>query len=334
MTPVPGILIGVDVGTSTMSGGLVTLGGDILKSTQTPTHGAGPGTALESLRKVIGELIAHAQERGLPIEGIGIGLSGVVDAEAGAMRKGIERFPELTGFPLADGLQAETGCSVFLDNDVNALALGEWTWGLGRGSTSLVVLAIGTGVGGGVIVDGRLLRGQAGYAGEFGHVSVDLNGRLCVCGARGCLGAYTAGYGIATEARRRAGLGARGSPTPGALVPGQEDPWEGDAEPVFRRAAAGDEVAAAIIDEACQAVGVGLANLVNGLNPELIVVTGGIVRSLVSREQIIRDHLASYALAPALASTRIEFVPGHKSQTVRGGAALVLYERSRRKALR
>ena len=99
---------------------------------------------------------------------------------------------------------------------------------------------------------------------------------------------------------------------------GQEGRWDSDAEAVFRRAGAGDQIAAAIIDEACQALGAGLANLVNGLNPELIVVTGGVVRSLVSREKVIREHVAGYALAPALAETRIEFVPGHKSQTVRG----------------
>ena len=333
MTPAPGILIGVDVGSTTMSGGLVTSDGEILTTTQTLTQRDGPGTALESLRRVIGGLVRHAQEREIPIAGIGIGLSGLVDADAGAMQKGIERFPELTGFSLTERIRKEADCPVFVDNDVNALALGEWTWGLGRGSASLVVLAIGTGVGGGVILDGRLLRGRSGCAGEFGHVSVDPNGRLCVCGARGCLGAYTAGYGIATEARRRARQAAA-APAPGPLALGQGDPWDRDAEVVFRRAAEGDMVAAAVIDEACQALGAGLGGLVNGLNPELIVVTGGVLRSLVSWERRIRDHIADYALAPALAGTRIEFVPGHKGQTVRGGAALVLYEQSRRMALR
>ena len=327
----PDILIGVDVGTSTMSGGLVTLGGEILQTIQRRTHRDGLGTALGNIRQLIGELIGHARARGMSVEGIGIGLAGMVDAEAGAMRGGIDRLPELAGFSLDEHLQAETGCPVFVDNDVNALALGEWTWGLGRGATSLVVLAIGSGVGGGVILDGRLLRGQAGSAGEFGHVSVDLNGRLCVCGARGCLGAYAAGYGIATEARRRAGAAA---PAAGPLGAAWADPWELDAEPVFRRAAAGDADARAIIDEACQALGAGLGGIVNGVNPELIVVTGGIVKSLVSLERSIRDQVAAYALPAALAATRIEFVPGHKTQTVRGGAALFLYEQARRLALR
>ena len=175
---------------------------------------------------------------------------------------------------------------------------------------------------------------RAGYAGEFGHVSVDFDGRLCLCGARGCLGAYAAGYGIATEWSRRTEPARHPSPAPGPLRPGDRDLWEHDAEPVFRRAAEGDAVACSIVDEACQALGAGLAGLVNGLNPELIVVTGGIATGLASRERRIRDHVAAYALAPALEGTRIEFVPGHKRQTVRGGAALVLYEQSRRAGVR
>jgi glucokinase len=326
MSARPGILIGVDVGSTTMSGGLVTPAGDILTTSQNLTHRDGLGTVLESLRCLVSELLGDARARRLSIQGIGIGLSGMVDAEAGAMRKGIERFPELTGFSLAELLRAETGYRVYIDNDVNALALGEWTWGLGRDSASLVVLAIGSGVGGGVILDGRLLRGHAGAAGEFGHVSVNLDGRVCVCGARGCLGAYVAGYGVATEAARRAG-GA--SPRTGPVQPGQEDLWSLDAEPVFRKAAEGDGIARAIIEEACQALGAGLGGIVNGLNPELIVLTGGVTKSLVAWEGAIRDHLAAYALAPALAETRIAFVPRHKSQTVLGGAALVLYEQSR-----
>ena len=331
MTSRPGILIGVDVGTTTTSGGLVTPDGEILKTTERLTRGDGPGTALQCLQRVIGELIGAAQANQLAIEGIGVGLACMVDAEAGAIRKGIERFPELAGFSLTERLHAETGRPVCIDNDVNALALGEWKWGLGRGTSPMVVLAIGTGVGGGVVLDGRLLRGRSGTAGEFGHISVDLGGRLCVCGARGCLGAYAAGYGIATEAAKRAGTPA---PATGPLPSGLDDPWSHDAEPVFRRAVEGDAIARAIIAEACEALGASLAGLVNGLNPELIVVTGGIIKSLVLWEQSIREHVAGFALAPALAETRIEFVPGHKSQTVRGGAALVLYEQSRRLALR
>src|SRR5262245_51645944 len=112
MSAEPGILIGVDVGSTTMSGGLVTPAGDLLTTTQNLTHRDGAGTVLESLRRLVGELHGEARARRLSIQGIGIGLAGMVDADAGAMRKGIERFPELTGFSLAGLLRAETGYPV------------------------------------------------------------------------------------------------------------------------------------------------------------------------------------------------------------------------------
>ena len=193
------VLIGVDVGGTTMSGGLVTPGGDVLSTVQTQTHRDGPGTALEDLLRIVDGLMARSVERGLSIGGIGIGLPGIVDAEAGMMKKGIERVTELTELPLAQHIQAKTGLPVFVDNDVNALALGEWRYGHGRGASSLVVLALGTGLGGAIILDGRLQRGRSGFGGELGHVPVNFDGRQCVCGGRGCLGAYAAGYGIAEE---------------------------------------------------------------------------------------------------------------------------------------
>jgi glucokinase len=244
------------------------------------------------------------------------------------MKKGIERVPELTELPLAPQIQAKTGLPVFVDNDVNALALGEWKYGHGRGASSLVVLALGTGLGGAIILDGRLQRGRNGFGGEFGHFPVRFDGRRCVCGARGCLGAYAAGYGIAAEWHRRVGQGGKSGPA---------DPVEGDlsrsnAEEVFQAASTGDEAAGAIVKETCQALGAALGGVINGLNPEVIVVTGGLLKSLVHCQDEILERVGEHALAPARVATRIHLVPGHKSQTVRGGAALVLYEQARRPA--
>jgi glucokinase len=328
MTSSGAVLIGVDVGGTTMSGGLVTPGGEVLSTVQTDTHRDGPGTALEDLLRIIDELMSQALERGLSIGGIGVGLPGVVDADAGLMRKCIERVTELTELPLAQRIQAKTGVPVFLDNDVNALALGEWRYGHGRGASSLVVLALGTGLGGALILDGRLERGRSGFGGEFGHFPVRFDGRRCVCGGRGCLGAYAAGYGMAAEWRRRLRLQrASGQPQPV-----QSELSMANAEEVFQAAARGDAAARAVVDEACQALSAALGGVINGLNPEVVVVTGGILKSLVHREAEIFARVGEYALAPAREAARIHLVPGHKSQTVRGGAALVLYEQTRRVA--
>jgi len=317
------VLIGVDIGGTTMSGGLVRPGGDVLSTVQTDTHRDGLGTALEDLLRIIDELMSQALERGLSIGGIGVGLPGIVDADAGLMKKGIDRVTELTELPLAQRIQAKTGAPVFLDNDVNALALGEWRYGHGRGASSLVLLALGTGLGGAIILDGRLERGRSGFGGEFGHFPVRFDGRWCVCGGRGCLGAYAAGYGIAAEWWRRIRQ-ARGS----GPVPSEQSMV--DAEEVFHAAAGGDDAARAVVDEACQALSAALGGMINSLNPEAVVVTGGILKSLVDREAEILVRIGEYALAPAREAARIHLIPGHKSQTVRGGAALVLYERGRR----
>jgi glucokinase len=320
------VAIGVDVGGTTMSAALVTAQGEVLFAVQIPTHRDGRGTALDGLLRIVDEVVAKAGERRLPVSGIGIGLPGIVDAEGGIFQRGIARIPELTEIPLAERIQAKTGMATFLENDVNALALAESAWGLGHGAPSLVMLALGTGLGGALILDGRLVRGKNGYAGEFGHASVDLDGRPCICGIRGCLATYAAGFGIATEARRRAHR-PDGLRVAGTIA--SED-WEHDAEAVFRAAARGDATANAVIAEACQALGSGLGGLVNGLNPDVIVVTGGIATGLMPRQKEILDWARRYALAPAFDVTAIHLIPGEKTRTARGGAALVFYEQARR----
>jgi glucokinase len=327
-----GVLIGIDVGSTTTSGGLVTPEGEVLWATQAPTQAGGPGSALDTLLEIVGQLLDQAAKRCLSPEGIGVGVVGVVDVDAGTLSlMAAGRMPELTGVPLVELVQGRSGGGpVFVDNDVNALALGEWTFGLGRGAASMAMLALGTGVGGALILDGHLVRGHRGYAGEFGHVTVNLDGRRCqACGNQGCLAVYTAGHGIAMEARRRGRL--EGSPT--ADEPDIEPPVS-DAAAVFRAAAEGDADARGVVEEAVHALGAGIGGIVNGYNPELIVVTGGIVKSLARLEREILDCAREHSLAPAFAGTRIHLIPADKSQTVRGGAALVLYERACRAALR
>ncbi|MDP3909523.1 MAG: ROK family protein [Gemmatimonadales bacterium] len=320
------MLIGVDVGGTRMSGGLVRADGNVLSVVQAPTHRDGPGTALDTLLDLIADVIARAAELRVPIEGVGIGVPGVVDAEAGVMKKGVHLLPELTGVPLAERVEGKTGIRTFVDNDVNALALGEWTWGVGRGARSLAMLAVGTGVGGAVILDGRVVRGHSGYGGEFGHVPIKFDGKLCVCGARGCLCTYVCGHDIALDARRR----VHDEPGSTLLARSGGDPSTITARLVFEAATAGDALARSIVDEACQALAAGLAVIVNGLDPEVIVVTGGVAGSLLPLQGEILRRLREHAFAEAMAGTRIHFVPGDKCQTVRGGAALVLYERARR----
>jgi glucokinase len=187
------------------------------------------------------------------------------------------------------------------------------------------VLAPGTGFGSGIVVDGRLIRGAHGFAAELGHVPVNFDGPACWCGGRGCLALYASGRGIAAAARVRA-AGAAGR---GVLAAAGGEPARIDAPLVFRLAADGEPAAAAVIDEACRALGAILGVVVNGLNPEVIVVTGGVAASFAALEKRVLAAAAEYAFTRALATTRILIVPGDKRLSMRGAAALALHELER-----
>lgn len=312
MSGLGGPAIGIDVGGTTAAAGLVSADGEVLAHLQKPTHGLGAGTALETLLDLLGKLEGVARARGLRVAGVGIGVPGTVDADRGLIGEDIHYVPELASTPLAEIVGRRLGVPVFVDNDVNVLALGEWTFGAGKGTRSLVVLALGTGVGGGIILDGRLHRGHAGFGGELGHVPINFDGRACICGGRGCLKAYVSGTDIARQGSERL---AR----------------EVSAAQVFELAAGGDPAARDIVDEVCRALGAGLAVIVNGLNPECLLLVGSVAKSLKPLEGQVRAGLERYAFARALAGTRIEILTLDKDATVRGGAALVRYETQRQR---
>jgi glucokinase len=305
------VVIGVDVGGTTTAAGLVGDDGEVLASISQPTHAGGPGTALASLEGVLDRIIPEAHGRGLEAVAAGIGVPGTVDAETGTVGAEAHYVPDLVRLPLGSRLAGRIGLPVFVDNDVNALALGEWMFGAGRGAGSMVLLALGTGVGGGIILDGRLVRGHGGYGGELGHVPINFDGRPCICGGRGCLKAYVSGTDIALEGSRRLGRDLT-------------------APEVFRLAASGEASAAKLVGEVSEALGAGLAVIVNGLNPERLLLAGGVAESLRPLEGEIRAACARYAFPGACATTRFEIIALDKGSAVRGGAALARYETRRR----
>ncbi|MGH7389282.1 MAG: ROK family protein [Candidatus Rokuibacteriota bacterium] len=318
-------LIGIDVGGTTTSAGLVTREGEILAFAQRPTRGG--GTPVDVTLALVSELTARARGMGMALAGIGVGLPGLVDADKGMMIYAVNYVPEFAHLPLADLLRDSTGLTTFVDNDVNVLALGEHRFGVARGADSLVMLAIGTGVGGAMIVGETLIRGHAGCAGEFGHFPIDPRGPLCRGGHRGCLNSWTAGTSIAERGRER----AVAAPRSALMDLAGGDPNGITAELVFRAASAGDLAATEIVVEACQALGAVVGAIMSTINPEVIVITGGVAQSLVPLEGDIRRHAARFALPQAVASTAIHLVPGDKRRTVLGGAALFLYEIDQRR---
>lgn len=310
------VVIAVDVGGTTIAAGLVTLAGEVIDERRVPADPAARAT-LTTVERMIDDLRRRAGDR--VVRGIGVGVPGPVDA--GRVTAEVPHAPDLADRPLADLLRARFALPAYVDNDVNALALGEWRFGAGRGLRSLVVLAPGTGFGCGIILEGRLVRGVNGFGGEFGHTPIKFDGPRCWCGGRGCLAIYASGRGIAEAARARV-AGDASAP----LVAAAGDVEGITAALVFRLAAAGDPAAAAVVDEACRALGAMIATMVNGLNPEAIVITGGVAESLVALEKRILAAAADYAFARALAAARVTIVPADKRTTMRGAAALVLYE--------
>lgn len=319
------VLIGVDVGATTMSAGLVTDEGQVLSVAQLATRSSRQTDPVSALLPLVRDLLAEGRLHGLDPYGLGVGLPGLVDVERGMMADGLNLVPELAHVPLAERLEAATGLPAFVDNDANALALGEWMFGAARGVSSLGLLAVGTGVGGAIIVNGALVRGAGGLAGEWGHVSLDPDGPPCLCGARGCLHTYVGGQSLA-EAARRAATGHPDSRL--AAVAGDRDAIT--ARVVFQAAALGDPIAAGIVDRACRALGAVIGMIVNSLNPALVLLTGGVAASLAPLRDRILAEAARCSLAPALAAARVVINPSDKSRTVVAGAALALYELRRR----
>jgi glucokinase len=317
-------LIGVDIGATTTAAGLVTRTGEVLHTVQRPTHHDGPGTALAGLRHVVRELRVHAGAHALTIDGVGIGVAGIVDPVKRTMQHHPHNhLPELANVSLIDAVQEAACAPVFVENDVNAQALAEWLFGVGRGSRSLVLMAIGTSIGGGIILDGRLVRGANGSAGELHGIPIDFNGRHCSCGGRGCLGAWIEGWSIVGETRERLAGGAPSSLP--AMASG--DPAGITPQLVFQAAAAGDPLGKSVVDGVCTALAAGLAAIVNTLNPDTIVVTGGIARSLEPLAGDIRRAMRQFTLGTGdVSGTQIHVIGGDKTRAVRGGAALVLYE--------
>jgi glucokinase len=319
-------LIGVDVGATAISGGLVTPSGDVIAVEQRATRVRGKGTAVETLLDVIAAVLAEARACSVPVAGVGIGVPGAIDPQTGTM-VGVRRHHvrELADVPLAPRITAATGLPAFVDNDANALALAESTFGLGVGASSLALIAVGTELGGSLVIGDTLVRGHSGFGGEVGHVPIDFRGPRCICGGRGCAGVYLGGRVMAREGRR----GARRTASKLLALAGG-DPQTITSELVFEAARLDDELARAIVSQACDALAALLATIVNGVDPEVIVITGGVAGSLAPLMDDVIARAARYAYARPLSRTRIHVVSGDKTRTVRGGAALVLYETRRR----
>jgi glucokinase len=295
-------LLGVDIGGTNTSVGLVPAkgGSPVRMLTRSTDSGRGGEAVTDMVVDMLRTVMSEAGVRpGRDVAGIGIGCPGPLDRASGL----VLTTPNLgwKNFPVRDLIAEPLGLPAVLDNDANCATYGEWWMGAGRGVDTLVGLTVGTGVGGGVVLGGRVLHGASDAAGEIGHMTINYGGRRCKCGNYGCLEAYASGPNIA--ARAVEGIEAGESSTLPDLVGG--DLTRITAETVFEAVLAGDELAATVLLETARYLGVGLANLINLVNPEVVVIAGGVTRAGSALLDPLRAEVRRRAFLPAVSACRI-----------------------------
>ena len=264
----PRRVIGIDTGGTKLLGGVVDQEGTVHVRVHRLFRGASREEALQIMSDAVEEARAHAPD----VEAVGFGIPSLVDQVRGTSVTSVH-LP-IEDVPFRDIMTERIGLPVFMDNDANLAALVEQRSGAARGARHVVLLTLGTGIGGGLVLDGHIYRGSMGAGGELGHMVVDLDGPRCGgnCPNRGCLEALVSGTAIgragALAAQRNPGSGLWRSLAEGDDITGQL---------VTDHAQRGDEVARRVLERAGRHLGVGIANLVNIFNPEVVVVGGGAV---------------------------------------------------------
>jgi glucokinase len=301
-------IVGVDLGGTNLVIGAMSADGASQYAMQSiPTRadlGAEGVVArmVELIEKVIAETQAKTGAARTDFLGVGIGSPGPLDRE-----RGLVIFTPNLGwrdFPLRDRVQDGVKLTATLDNDANCATVGEWWIGAAKGARNVVGLTIGTGIGGGLILDGKLYHGASDVAGEIGHATIDSTGRRCGCGNYGCLEAYASGPAIAERARE-ALAGGEASIMP-SLVGG--DLSKLTAATIYEAARRDDELALHVVRETARFLGTGIANLLNIFNPEVVVLAGGVTQAGEALFDPLRAEVRRRAFKPAVDACRI--VPG------------------------
>lgn len=263
--------IGVDVGGTNVKIALVDFDGKIIYSNTVPTRAEmGYEAGVNNIKQAIKELMSETGESAKTIEAIGFGLPGQIDYKEGIV-KNLPNIPGWINIPLAKIIEDEFSIPTRLDNDVRCAALGELNFGAGKGCENLICITVGTGIGSGIVLNGRLVRGASNAAGEIGHIKMDMTGGpLCGCGDYGCFEAYASGPAIVTMAKEYI--------SGGKSAKYKEMATDGIITPyiVAQAALQGDAVSIQIFKQMGKIIGTGLASVINLLNPEKIIIGGGV----------------------------------------------------------
>ncbi|GAB4475184.1 MAG: ROK family protein [Anaerolineae bacterium] len=311
------LALALDFGGTKLTAGLVEIATgcviDRERHSTDPARGADHSLALmlESGRALLGRAAA-------PVRGAGISFGGPLAPDRLSILQSMH-VPGWAGMHLPERVSEALGLPVVMDNDANVAALGSWHYGAGRGAQHMVYIQVSTGVGAGLVLDGRLYRG-AGLAGEFGHVTVLPDGPRCSCGKQGCVESLSAGWAIARDGREALASAPQDSPLH-RLCEGRAD--KVTARLVIEAARQGDAQAQAIIGRAFTCLGIAISIVINLLHPEVIVIGGGIAHAADMLLPPVLAAAGRHALEPLAGSVRImPFILGD-DVTLAGAAALV-----------
>lgn len=264
------LAIGIDLGGTNLRLALVDPEGRISSRRQVKTTSfASTSDLIAGIAREAQMLIQEAESTGARVLGAGIGVPGGVDP-AGEIVYFLTNFPSGRDFPMRRLLEEKVQRRIRLGNDANIWAYGEGWIGAGRDRKNFVLITLGTGVGGGIIINGRIYVGHSGIAGEIGHITIEPEGSPCACGGRGCLETIAAAKGFIRLAQELLDQGKS------SLLSQSEEFQPLSALNVFRAAQNGDQVALLVLDRVGRALGIGISALINILNPEIIILGGGV----------------------------------------------------------
>ncbi len=313
------IAAGIDVGGTFTKVGIITASGSLLRQAELPTlPRQGPKRFIARLAQVL----ASWRADGLPYVTAGLAVAGDVDSARGTLRIS-PNLPGWEGFALRDELSRRLKMPVVMDNDANLAVWGAYLTELKDRPANVIGVTLGTGVGGGIIVAGQLYRGATGSAGEIGHARVEIAGELCHCGQRGCLEAYAGSYGIVRQARRllegdrkAGGILRRLAPDLERLEPAQ----------ISAAARSGDALSRKVLDATGRYLAIGLANAVMVLNPDAILILGGISRAGRWLFDPIARHFKAQPFKTAFGRVKLRIADNPNAGRI--GAALLALEKA------
>lgn len=311
--------IGIDVGGTNVKIALVDSDGKIGYSNTIPTRAEmGYEYTINNMKQAIRDLMTETKLSAKDIEGIGFGLPGQVDFKSGIVRL-ITNIPGWVEIPLAKMIEDEFHIPTRIDNDVRCAALGELNFGAGKGCENLICITVGTGIGSGLIINGKLVRGASNAAGEIGHIKLQMHdGPICGCGDTGCLEAFASGPSIVAMAEEYI-LGGKSTKYREMANGGTITPFI-----VAEAAKAGDPVARRIFTRMGEYIGIGMASVVNLLNPERIIVGGGVADAGDILLNPLKETIKKRAMK--IAGETVQVVPAQLGNTAGVIGASLLIE--------